>query len=69
MIIIIQERMMTSWRLHKKGPAWKQLFGGFSPLGCIDREQYTEVEEQSNLNYAYISDKKAAYEIANNKST
>ena len=53
---------MTSW-LHKKGPG-----SSFFPLGCIDREQYTEVE-QSNLNYAYISDKKVAYEIANNKST
>ena len=28
-----------------------------------------EAEERSNLNYAFISDKKAAYEIANNKST
>ena len=50
--------------------AWKQLFGGFSPLVVLTVNNIQKQKNmQSNLNYACISDKKAAYEIANNKST
>lgn len=54
-----------------QGRAWKQLFGGFfSPLVVLTVNIiHAEAEEQCKLNYAYISDKKAAYEIANDKST
>ena len=60
---------MTSWRLHKKGPG-SSFLEVFSPLVVLTVNNIQKQKNmQSNLNYACISDKKAAYEIANNKST